>query len=432
MVKLLEVREFESITCNEDYENDPQYKYLNKETFAELENLILSFNESDQSEAMDFLKIGVRKNVGKVIQAKNYVGLIQMKNGFQVQILPKVLSDKMEDTKKTFLRMLRSMKDFPSKVFNDANLKMDKMNLYEIFINMYIQEVNNLIKKGLRSAYLPVEENLKFFKGKLIVGEQIKKNLTHKERFYVRFDEFDINRSENRLIKATLLKLLNLSISSSNVKGIRQQLPYFEMVKASTNYAKDFSKVVNDRNTKDYEVVMHWSKVFLTNQSFTTFSGQTAARALLFPMEKVFEAYVAKNIKRVLADLNWEISTQDKGYYLFNSPKQFALRPDLVITREDQSTIVLDTKWKSLSNQPRQNYGISQADMYQMYAYSKKYKTSEIWLLYPVNEVMKEADISFVSFDEEESIEIKVRLFFVDVTNIEESLSTLREKLVIE
>lgn len=430
MDKLLEVREFESITCNEDYDNDPHYKYLNKETFAELENLILSFNESDQSEAMDFFKIGVRKNVGKVIQAKNYVGLIQMKNGFQVQILPKVSSNKMEDTKKTFLRMLRSMKDFPSKVFNDANLKMDKMNLYEIFINMYVQEVNNLIKKGLRSAYLPIEENLNFFKGKLIVGEQIKINLTHKERFYVRFDEFDINRSENRLIKATLLKLLNLSSSSSNIKGIRQLLPYFEMVKASTNYAKDFSKVVNDRNTKDYELVMLWSKVFLMNQSFTTFSGQTTARALLFPMEKVFEAYVAKHMKRVLADLPWEISTQDKGYYLFNSPRQFALRPDLVIKREDQSTIILDTKWKSLSNQPRQNYGISQADMYQMYAYSKKYKTSEIWLLYPVNEEMKGSDISFVSFDEEESVETKVRLFFVDVTNIEDSLMILKEKLL--
>lgn len=45
---------------------------------------------------------------------------------------------------------------------------------------------------------------------------------------------------------------------------------------------------------------MQWSKVFLMNQSFTTFSGETNARALLFPMEKVFEAYVARNLKQVL------------------------------------------------------------------------------------------------------------------------------------
>ncbi|MDQ0154692.1 McrC family protein [Robertmurraya andreesenii] len=430
MDKRLEVREFESITCNEDYKDkdDPHYKYLNQKTFEELESFILAFSEHEQAEAMDFLKISVRRHVGKVIQARNYVGLIQMKNGFQIQILPKVSSSEVEDTKKTFLQMLRSMKDFPSKVFNEAHLKIDKMNLYEIFINMYIQEVRNLMKKGLRSVYLPVQDNLNYYKGKLNVGEHIKRNLIHKERFYVGYDEFDINRPENRLIKSTLLKLQKLSSSTANLKEIRQLLLHFEMVKPSSNYTRDFSLVVIDRNTEDYEALMQWSKVFLLNQSFTTFSGNTTARALLFPMEKVFEAYVAKHLKQALADLPWEVSTQDRGYYLIDQPKKFALRPDIVITRHGQSPIVLDTKWKSLTNQPRKNYGISQADMYQMYAYSKKYNTKEIWLLYPVNEEMKDLDIRFESL-QDDAIETQVRLFFVDVANIEESLAVLKERL---
>lgn len=68
--------------------------------------------------------------------------------------------------------------------------------------------------------------------------------------------------------------------------------------------------------------------------------------------------------------------------------KQFSLRPDIVLEKEGR-IIVMDTKWKKLINNERKNYGISQADMYQMYAYSKKYETSEIWLLYPVNDEMK-------------------------------------------
>jgi 5-methylcytosine-specific restriction enzyme subunit McrC len=125
------------------------------------------------------------------------------------------------------------------------------------------------------------------------------------------------------------------------------------------------------------------------NQSFTIFSGDTNARALLFPMERVFEAYVAKNLKKILADEDCEISLQDKGYYLFDSPRQFPLRPDIVITRGNGSRIILDTKWKMLVNDQRLNYGIAQEDMYQMYVYSKKYKTSDIWLLYPVNEELE-------------------------------------------
>lgn len=431
MNKLLEVREFETITFNEEYSDEKYYRYLSKNIFDELEDFIYTFQGKEESEAIDFLKVASKKGVGKVIQAKNYVGLIQMKNGFKIQILPKISLDDEDTgnkkTKKLFIKMLRSMKDFPSKIFNNANLKMDQMNLYEIFINMYIQEVRELTKKGICSAYIQEEDNLNFYKGKLMISSHIKKNIVHKERFYVRYDEFQVNRPENRLIKSTLIKLQKLSSSAENKKEISKLLLYFEMIEPSKNYNKDFSETIINRNNKHYENLMRWSKVFLMNKSFTTFAGNTTARALLFPMEKVFEAYVAQNMKQAFNDMEWEISTQDKGYYLFDTPRKFALKPDIVITcrDDDDRQIILDTKWKSLIDNPNKNYGISQTDMYQMYAYSKKYKTPEIWLLYPENEEMKkEKDILFESEDH-----VTVRLFFIDIAHIEESMLMLKEKL---
>lgn len=381
---------------------------------------------------MDFMRIGYKRNVGDVVTIKNYVGLIQMKNGCQVQVLPKISFDTGEDagnkeTKRVFLKMLKSMKDFPSKVFNDANLKVDRMNLYEIFINMYLQEVRQLVKRGIKSAYVGQEDNLRYYKGKLLTSQHIRSNITHKERFYVAYDEFHPNRPENRLIKATLLKLQKLTSSAENAKEIRQLLTAFEMVDPSANYTKDFSQVTIDRNTKDYEMLMQWSKVFLLNKSFTTFSGKSTSRALLFPMESVYESYVAQQMKKVFGPAGWEVSSQDKGYYLFTEPrKQFALRPDIVCQR-DGRTVIMDTKWKSLINSERANYGISQSDMYQMYAYSKKYGTSEIWLLYPLNDEMRgHDDIKFESGDG-----TTVRLHFVDVAHIEETLIELRNKLEV-
>ena len=426
MNKLLEVREFEKISCNPDFKTE--YAYLPESVFRDLEEFIHAFAGDDEySDALEFLKISFRRNVGDIISVNNYVGLIQMHNGYQIQVLPKIdfgddPDSKNEETKRVFLRMLRSMKDFPSKVFNEANLKMDRMTLYEIFINMYLQEVRTLVKHGIKSAYIAREDNLNFYKGKLVVNEHIKRNAAHGERFYVCYDEYLVDRAENRLVKATLLKLQGITNSAQNQKEIRQLLTSFEMVRPSVNHQKEFSKVVINRNTKDYDMLMRWSRVFLLNKSFTTFSGGTNARALLFPMEKVFESYVAQQLKKALAELGWEVSTQDKGYYLFDSPRQFALRPDIVITREDGSIIILDTKWKSLVDKPRINYGISQADMYQMYAYSKKYNTPEIWLLYPVNSEMRNhQDISFDSDDG-----VNVRLFFVDVAKIENSMQSLK------
>lgn len=433
MDKLLEVREFDTITGNAEFKNDEKYKYLETAAFLDLVEFIHEFSGNEENaDALDFIRIGYKRNVGDVVTIKNYVGLIQMKNGYQVQVLPKISFDTGEDagnkeTKRVFLKMLKSMKDFPSKVFNDANLKVDRMNLYEIFINMYLQEVRQLVKRGIKSAYVGQEDNLRYYKGKLLTSQHIRSNVAHKERFYVAYDEFHPNRPENRLVKATLLKLQKLTSSAENAKEIRQLLTAFEMVDPSVNYTKDFSQVTIDRNTKDYEMLMQWSKVFLLNKSFTTFSGKSTSRALLFPMESVYESYVAQQMKKVFGPTGWEVSSQDKGYYLFTEPrKQFALRPDIVCQREGR-TVIMDTKWKSLINSERANYGISQSDMYQMYAYSKKYGTSEIWLLYPLNDEMRgHDDIKFESGDG-----TTVRLHFVDVAHIEETLIELRNKLEV-
>lgn len=132
----------------------------------------------------------------------------------------------------------------------------------------------------------------------------------------------------------------------------------------------DFSKVSIDRNTGEYEVLMKWAKAFLQHSSFTSFSGSGSAVSLLFPMEKVFESYIAAHLKKICAGKNMKISVQDRCCYLFDrlngEPyRKFALRPDIVITGPGSSDcnrterIILDTKWKRLVNDRGRNYGIS-------------------------------------------------------------------------
>lgn len=168
-----------------------------------------------------------------------------------------------------------------------------------------------------------------------------------------------------------------------------------------------------------------WSKVFLFNRSFTTFSGKTQSRALLFPMESVYESYIAGQVKKVFQPEDWMVSSQHRGHYLFEEPRrQFSLRPDIVINKGDR-TVIMDTKWKSLIPDEYKNYGISQSDMYQMYAYSKKYRTPEIWLLYPINHEMRgHKDIRFDSGDG-----TMVNVFFVDIEKISDSMEQLRTRI---
>lgn len=158
------------------------------------------------------------------------------------------------------------------------------------------------------------------------------------------------------------------------------------------------------------------------------FSGTTEARALLFPMERVFEDYVAQQMRKAFLPFGWHVSPQDQGCFLFDEPKRmFSLRPDVVVTRDVNQKIIMDTKWKRLSPE-KTNYGISQADMYQMYAYAKKYSTDytpDVWLLYPKSKEMRDTEL--ISFKSKDSVH--VRAFFVDLANMEESLKKLKSFL---
>jgi len=451
-LEVREVREFDRIVPrnakNANLDGREGYAVLPEDTFRELEAFILDYTSvKDNADAVSFFCIQSQRSVGKTICVSHYVGLIQLKSGQQIQILPKIDFDvAAEDrTKAIFLRMLRSVKRLPAKMSGTAHLDVAHMTIYEIFIRLYVQAVGELLRKGLKSAYLRQEANLPFYKGKLVFSEHIKRNAAHQERFYVAFDEYHRNRAENRLIKSTLLKLQRVTGSAKTDQMICQQLGFFEDVEPSDNYHKDFSRIVLDRSTREYETLLEWSRVFLFDEGFTTFSGAHRARALLFPMEKLFEAYVAKHLKRVLDRTGWRVTAQDRGTYLFDDDPQrqlFALRPDIVLRSNDKRTIVLDTKWKRLVNQPRKNYGISQADMYQMYVYAKKYHAPEVWLLYPQTETLREPDDFNVAENRQgrlpsfrskfnKAVDVTVRVFFVDVANIDASLTRLRSLLGI-
>jgi len=440
MSNILEVREFDTITCNRDYENSPYFRYLDEKHFKELEQFIREYSsDDDHSDALEFMKVGYRRNVGNTISFNNNVGIIELPSGYQIEILPKVSFDDEDTnnvkTKRIFLNMLCCLKEFEGKAFGDAALNADRMNLYEIFINMYLKETRNLVKHGIKSSYIQKEENLAFFKGKLSISQHIKTNTAHKERFFMQYDEYQVNRAENKLVKSVLLKLQNLTGSLDNAKEIRQLLTYFEFVDVSVNYEKDLSLVSIGRDTRDYELLIQWAKVFLFNKSFTTFSGKKSGKALLFPMERVFEAFVARWIKNIFEENShgmYSVSIQDSGYYLFDSPKKFRLRPDIVIRKDDNEEkhiIVLDTKWKRLKNDPGINYGISQQDMYQMYAYAKKYNTSNIWLIYPKNEAVRDIDNIVFSAVVDENKPVHIKIWFMDLNKYRESIAELYKQI---
>lgn len=399
------------------------YTSLPHDTFDALENFVLS-NSINDSETLDVMGVSVHKGIGKIITVKNYVGVITMDDGSSIEILPKIYSKETiteSKVKKLLIDMLKTLRNAPFKSLQNTNVNIEKMNIFEIFIRMFIDEVFSIVKRGLKCDYETLQANGNVFKGKMIFSGQIKYNYAHKERCYVEHNEFNTNRSENKILKATLSYLYKTTTSSKNKSDIKTLLNAFAEIDESQDYKSDFDKIIPDRKTTDYQTALLWSKVFLRGKSFTSFCGSEVAFALLFPMETLFESYIATQLKKSLNVTSYILSAQDKTYHLFDEPKKFLMKPDIVIRQKaSKKVFVMDTKWKVLADS-KANYGISQADMYQMYAYQKKYHSESVTLLYPLTEKVKHSNnIEFYSND---GTLIKIR--FVDLFNLKNSLSNI-------
>lgn len=362
---------------------------ISKKDFGDIENFILK----NIDENAPFLRIASGSG-GKFIQARNYVGVLQTKSGLTIEILPKIADKTDTDkSKAVFIKMLRALKNFPFKSSNLASLKTQNLPLLEIFISMFLCELEALVKKGIKSDYITLENNLKFLKGKLNINEQIKRNSIHKERFYVGYSEFLSDIKINRIIKTTLKFLYKKSNFNKNQQKIRELLFIFDEVSTCEDYKNLFEKLIINRQVKHYEQTLLWCKIFLLGNSFTPHKGDDLGFALLFDMNALFESYVGNFIKKSFPSTILQHSEK----HLVENPKSFKLRPDIFL----KGKFIADTKWKIISSKD----DISQADLYQLYAYGKKHECSNLYLIYPKIEGIKQEFMKF-RYDDEMWLEI--------------------------
>jgi 5-methylcytosine-specific restriction enzyme subunit McrC len=104
-------------------------------------------------------------------------------------------------------------------------------------------------------------------------------------------------------------------------------------------------------------------------------------------LEKVFESFVAGllvnpdygAIPKEFKDST--VKAQHHIGYLLEERK-FQLIPDITVITKDGKRVIIDTKYKLLNRKDRK-LGVSQIDLYQMYAYATQWNSDTVILLYP-------------------------------------------------
>lgn len=325
------------------------------------------------------------------LRLDNYVGVLESPCGTRIEILPKHVRGDTDvaTARRVLVRMLRHGLRLPVRDSGPTALQTFDAPVSEWIIQQFLLELDALVRRGLRFDYRPVEEEVRFLRGRLLVGRQVRQPVGRQHLFQVEHQIFDANRVENRLIASALLKVAGMTRDATNWRLAHELEHQLAEVTCSHDLAGDFRRWSRDRLMSHYGSIKPWCELILGNRNPMSALGSWTGRSLLFPMEKVFECFVEASLRRCLPP-GARLRAQAASQYLCSQGARqvFQLRPDFVVEYQG-STWVVDAKWKLLDEADgANNYGLSQGDFYQLFAYGQRYLSGsgQLILVFPASD----------------------------------------------
>lgn len=376
----------------------------------------------------------------RTLKATNFVGVLSTNRGSHIEILPKIdlapsgeTVDANDDagtgldagsaarkpspmpdaagrsrpgrpdderTREVFLRMLRAWRGLRHAELPPSSIRsLRRFPMLEVFAHLFLQNLSQLARHGLARRYVRIEDNLPYLRGRLLFQQHVRENLTDRARFYVAHDEFNPNRPANRLVRSSLDRLRRIVHNEENRRLLRELTDAFADVPPTSDPASDWRRHAVDRTMQHYRPVMAWVRLFLFGQGLATFRGKHENQSLLFPMEEIYEDFVTQCFRRHQDE--YRVRAQGPRKRLTRCPPAFTMKPDITLQKSGKAAFILDTKWKRLrsrADDPKKR-GVSQADMYQLYAYGSRYGCRTVALVYPRTDDFDEP-LRFVFYDD--------------------------------
>ncbi|MCG2462291.1 McrC family protein [Flavobacteriaceae bacterium F89] len=312
------------------------------------------------------------------VRFNEYVGVIQVGNTV-IEVLPK--GDKTNDVetwRNVLISMLRSVGIFDIHAPSSSDLKVRSNSILDLYFELYIKEVEYLLRRGLVKKYRKSEGNRTSLKGSIHFAKHISQNLVHHERFYVKYTVYDKKHDIHAILYKALKLLSYINTNSqltSRLGSLMLKFPEQHDIRITELL---FEKIAFNRKIVPYRNALEIAKLILLNYHPDVKRGTNDVLALMFDMNLLWEQFVYASL-RIHKSKTTTISAQTtKNFWKPITGYRSKLKPDIVLNIGTKDCVVLDTKWKNLNG-----YNPSSEDLRQMFAYMKFYGANKVALVYP-------------------------------------------------
>ncbi len=326
-----------------------------------------------------------------IIKTSSFVGVIDVDGTLTIEIIPKIYDSNDSASLQNLFYMLSYSGQFTMPDKSLSALERYNSNFFEILIGMFADELLNKVQNSAHHEYVLEQNNRSYLRGKLLLPSHLKVNGLVANKFYTQTDEFTVNNVLNQTLKFVTSGLYKLTNEPTNKKRLRKCLALFDEVDYVHITHHLASRIHLTRLNQRFDNLLMLARLFLSNQTLVAKSGRHDSWTILIDMNVLFEEFIAKALREGLKDSSYQVVTQgpqDKFVRNVEDDRTvFLTKPDISIMQDERVLKIADTKYKKLIEDDTK-YGVSQSDLYQtdlyqMFAYSRKYHTRDITLIYP-------------------------------------------------
>ena len=298
---------------------------------------------------------------------------------------------------------------FDKKDFNSLSSE-DDFDSSNIFAELFLLNINKIIKRGLYKEYNEKCDELNTVKGKIDIISTINKQSLKNCKIYCKFDDLEENNIYNQILKYIAIRLYKtIDINAENKKKLNKVILYFSQVDYVEIKKDAFKKLIFNRSNYYYFYILKICELIYNSQMLSDQKGKYMFYDLFSDdkkMQYVFELFVYKFYEKELPR-KYKIEYQHQLDWQLTGGNQSLLpimKIDTLITSSDE-TIVIDTKYKKkYTNVNFDKESLISENMYQMMSYLNNINVNNNLkgiLLYPLpynyNSIDESYDCNVVS-----------------------------------
>lgn len=154
-----------------------------------------------------------------------------------------------------------------NKVKNISNISEKNLeglkNTNDVIIELFLSEVSEITKKGIRRDYISIIDQSTYIKGKIDLVESFK---VIPPAFICNFDEYRDDIVLNQVIKSLLIRIIRITnVSNQHKKKARRLLAYFNNVNERTLEDTLFNQIAFNRLNQEYRFAIDLGTLIYKN-----------------------------------------------------------------------------------------------------------------------------------------------------------------------